>query len=125
MEGTGWFFMQAQFPQAVNSSRVEREVSKNYTVWYHYQEHVGSGNVVEQLWNQLQAGQAIEITYLRDDPASSRPIARPFTECWTWLILLVTGGLIVVVFVGLWVWAGWMWSGRYKARVLPPQPFPG
>jgi len=28
MEGTGWFFRQGQFPQALNSSRVEREVSK-------------------------------------------------------------------------------------------------
>ena len=27
MEGTGWFFRQGQFPQALNSSRVEREVS--------------------------------------------------------------------------------------------------
>jgi hypothetical protein len=28
MEGTGWFFKQDQFPQGLNSGRVEREVSK-------------------------------------------------------------------------------------------------
>src|SRR5262252_5871977 len=54
MEGTGWFFKQAQFPQSLNSSRVEREVSKNPELTM---EQVCSGlNQMCEEWQESQRG---------------------------------------------------------------------
>jgi hypothetical protein len=100
--------------------------SKNYTVWYRYQdgqgqEHEGRGEVVESLWSQLQEGQAVEITYLPDQPSNSQLVGRPFIERWLWLILLATGGFIVVALVGVWTRVGWMWVTHrrsYQGRSL-------
>jgi hypothetical protein len=106
-----------------------RSQSKNFTVSYRYQDgqgqgHEGSSTVGEQLWNRLQNDQALPIEYLRDQPARSQAIDRPFLDRWNWLFCVGIGSLLVGCLVGGSVGV-WIWAGRHARLVRDGVPFVG